>query len=255
MSDSTTLICSAVAPLLAEPKVSAEQVSQLLRGEKATQITQNGDWLRVCGDDLYEGWMHRGYSFLAPGAAAEPKPITFSLGATVSGSRGVAQLPFGALIFEDDKLLSGTVVELGSLAQRFAPVADAAVATAVQFFAGAPYEWGGVSPWGADCSGFVQRVYRTHGVLLPRDSAAQAQTGRPASTSPENAAPGELLFFSDRSDGRVTHVGIAMGRGQMAHVSLMRGGFAVESFLGSPDDVTRTLTANFRGARRLFAPP
>jgi cell wall-associated NlpC family hydrolase len=70
-----------------------------------------------------------------------------------------------------------------------------------------------------------------------------------------NAAAGELLFFSDRSDGAITHVGIAAGAGEMLHVALGRGGYYVENFSdgGGSDRFTADLLQRFRFARLIWS--
>jgi cell wall-associated NlpC family hydrolase len=122
-------------------------------------------------------------------------------------------------------------------------------ASAVPLFAGASYLWGGVTPWGADCSGFVQTLFRLHGVELPRDAWQQALAGAPAPAAVADLAPADLLFFSDRDDSRVTHVGVALGGSRMAHVSLGRGGFAVERLDDASDPYVARLREQWRGAR------
>jgi hypothetical protein len=84
-------------------------------------------------------------------------------------------------------------------------------------FLGYQYVWGGRSPKGFDCSGFVQTVFRLHGVLLPRD-AYQQQEKNLISTSYQEACPADLLFFG-KTPERVTHVAIALGNGRFIHAS------------------------------------
>ena len=87
------------------------------------------------------------------------------------------------------------------------------VATAKKYI-GVPYLWGGVTPGGFDCSGFVQYVYRLHGIQLPRTSSQQYQTGK--SVSKANLQPGDLVFFAT-SFGSVNHLGIYIGNNQFIH--------------------------------------
>jgi cell wall-associated NlpC family hydrolase len=99
----------------------------------------------------------------------------------------------------------------------------------------------------------VQAVYALHGAALPRDAWQQAGAGGDAGGDPAAHAPGDLLFFSDRDDGRVTHVGIAAGGGAMCHVALGRGGWAVDDLAADADDAyARRLRAQFVGARRVL---
>lgn len=80
---------------------------------------------------------------------------------------------------------------------------------------GTPYVLGGESPGGVDCSGLVQYAYQQAGIRVPRTTVAQFQAGRPQ----RQVLPGDLLFFRTDGSGRVSHVGIYAGRGQMIHAS------------------------------------
>lgn len=85
--------------------------------------------------------------------------------------------------------------------------AAAILATGRRYF-GVPYRWGGTSPRGFDCSGYVQYVYRQHGISLPRTSGAQKAAGRRVSA--KNARPGDLVW-------KPGHIGIYAGGGYMYH--------------------------------------
>ncbi|MFM7023323.1 MAG: NlpC/P60 family protein [Flavobacteriales bacterium] len=81
----------------------------------------------------------------------------------------------------------------------------------------APYLWGGKSPFGIDCSGFTQMVYKLSNVIIPRDAYQQAELGT-AYSFVEEAQAGDLAFF-DNEAGKIVHVGIVMGQGQIIHAS------------------------------------
>jgi hypothetical protein len=81
----------------------------------------------------------------------------------------------------------------------------------------APYLWGGRTPFGIDCSGFVQMVYKLQGLKLLRDSSQQATQGEVVSLLAE-AEPGDLAFFDD-PEGRITHVGILIDFQRIIHCS------------------------------------
>jgi len=77
--------------------------------------------------------------------------------------------------------------------------------------------------------------------------------GEDAGTDLRTLRAGDLLFFSDRDDARITHVGIAMGDGAMVHSAVGRGGFAIER-LGDRDDLyVERLLSRFKFGRRLTA--
>jgi cell wall-associated NlpC family hydrolase len=84
-----------------------------------------------------------------------------------------------------------------------------------QQFVGTPYKWGGTSPSGFDCSGFVQYVYRQMGVNLPRVSFQQARSGPRVGLG--NLRPGDLVAWdnSSRNNG-ADHIAIYLGGGMIA---------------------------------------
>ena len=91
-------------------------------------------------------------------------------------------------------------------------------------YLGHPYVWGGTSlTRGADCSGFVLSVFRNYGISLPRTSAAQAGVGTKVSSA--EMRPGDLVFYS--SGGRIDHVAIYIGNGQIVHAANPRKGIII----------------------------
>jgi cell wall-associated NlpC family hydrolase len=105
---------------------------------------------------------------------------------------------------------------------------------------GAPYRWGGSSPAGFDCSGFVRYVYAQVGVSLPHNAAKQYRLGTPVSR--DNLEPGDLVFFD-----RLRHNGIYVGNGRFIH-SRQTGKRVAIAGLGD-----EWYAEHFAGARRLPA--
>ena len=82
-------------------------------------------------------------------------------------------------------------------------------------FLNTPYLWGGKSPFGIDCSGFTQMVYKLNGYKLLRDASQQATQGEALSFI-EESEPGDLAFF-DNNEGEIVHVGLIMQDNYIIH--------------------------------------
>lgn len=98
--------------------------------------------------------------------------------------------------------------------------ADSIIATAKQYI-GVPYVWGGESPSGFDCSGFVQYVFKKNGISLNRTVATQYKHGYAVSKS--NLQPGDLVFFQNTYTSGLSHIGIYIGNNQFIHTSSSQG--------------------------------
>ena len=177
---------AAIAPLLAEPTLRAEQVSQLVLGETAEVLETAGEWRRVRTSlDRYVGWVHAGYCAELDDAAGEAwarEAQGWSYGATLRMGEARVRLPLRARVALDGdtvrlpdgrraRVVDGTVEP--AAATVAAARAKAPERWALEHFAGSPYEWGGVTPCGVDCSGVVQTTFLARGVTLPRDSISR----------------------------------------------------------------------------------
>ncbi|HEY9478967.1 MAG TPA: SH3 domain-containing C40 family peptidase [Gemmatimonadaceae bacterium] len=253
MSESL-VVRSAVAPLNAEPTLRSEQLSQLLAGHSVERIDEQSSWLRVKAADGYEGWVNRGYLFdpSVRDAASRFATRRLSLGCIVRESGGPARaLPLGALAQDDAVVVSGRALTPDELPRRFPHAPDAIASSALTLFAGTSYEWGGITPWGADCSGFVQTIFGLHGIPLPRDARQQIELGIPVEGGLDALQPADLLFFSERPDRRITHVAIALSPSSIVHLALGRGGYSVEQLDDPTDDYVRGLRERVVGVRRV----
>lgn len=113
---------------------------------------------------------------------------------------------------------------------------------------GAPYQWGGTAENGFDCSGLIQYAYGQHGIRLPRVSRDQAQVGSAVPPVVEALRPGDILLFSARPGGGVTHVGMYAGEHKFIHSS--NTGVRL-SFLDVEDPNGAYWMARWVGARRV----
>ena len=111
-------------------------------------------------------------------------------------------------------------------------------------FVGYPYSYGSAGPRAFDCSGFTSYIYKNFGYTLPRSSREQGGYGTYIDKS--NIAAGDLLFFSNRSDRVINHVGIYLGDGSFIHASTSTRGVVIDSLS------TNYYVRNYVGARRVL---
>ena len=109
-------------------------------------------------------------------------------------------------------------------------------------FLGAPYEWGGLSAVGIDCSGLVHLAHRFAGIAVPRDAWQQEEAGRPV--APGEESTGDLVTYGD---ARADHVAFWLGAGVILHATARDGLGVVEE--PEPEELRsrRRLVVRFSG--------
>lgn len=241
MTTTSLIARSGVAPVQREPNLRAEQVTQFVLGETARVVESQGDWRRVRLDvDRYEGWVHVGYALETDHEIARgwrESATGWSEGAVLRTEQGVVvRLPVRARVGMASPRIDlpdgsqGTVIA-GSIVPYERVVGRARAVSpdiwALRTYAGTPYQWGGLTPWGVDCSGLVQTTWLARGITLPRDAAQQVSSGQ--AIAPGDEREGDLLFFAERGD-RVTHVALAGPAGTLVHSTVACGGVVMESW-------------------------
>lgn len=182
------------------PSTSHSIMTAAYKAEKAYIIGINSQWFKVIFDE-YIGYIRSDYVDLTEIPYENndsPKTPLFFVGGASTGIKPSVEA-----------LKGNTVISQAS----------AIIATAKKYI-GVPYLWGGTTPKGFDCSGYVQYVFNAHGITLPRTSRQQYTAGYAVSKS--NLQPGDLVFFNTSGSG-VSHVGLYMGDGQFIHSSSSRG--------------------------------
>lgn len=112
-----------------------------------------------------------------------------------------------------------TTTNRGTTSTVTSSKASAVISTAKSFM-GVPYVWGGTTPNGFDCSGYIQYVLGKNGISVPRTAAEQYKVG--TSVSKSNLRTGDLVFFTTYKEGP-SHLGFYLGDGNFIHASSSKG--------------------------------
>lgn len=274
-ADSCALVCVSVANLHPVPDIMGEIINQALMGAKVRVFKRKQGLYLAQMTDGYLGWISN--SMLAVGCDAMvqdwealPKVMVTTFWTLVKSEKNllspsVADVVAGnelALLARDAdwtqvKLPDGRSGFIPSdqvmekqvwLAQTPATPADI-IQTAVQLI-GIPYQWGGTSIKGMDCSGFTRIVYLLNRIFLPRDAYMQAEFGQEIIPEPglTNLNPGDLLYFGKKS-GRITHAGLYMGNLKFIHEE---GVVAINSFNPADADYNEYRHKTLQKVRRVI---
>jgi cell wall-associated NlpC family hydrolase len=98
-------------------------------------------------------------------------------------------------------------------------------------YVGTPYRFGGASPAGFDCTGFVMFVYSQFGISLPRNEAGQLNSG--PQVSPDDLQPGDVVVFANTYRAGLSHTGIYVGDGKFVHAANERTGVIISNLWDS----------------------
>jgi hypothetical protein len=217
-----------VVPVRAEASDKAEQVTQLLFGDHYSVIdhSKNKKWLLIRTEfDQYEGWIdylqHHAITqdYFEHINRAEFK-ITTDLTSSMLYNKSPLVILMGSMIpissselfkMEEQFAFNGDTKNLGQK-REYEFLRNIAYK-----YLNSPYQWGGKGPFGIDCSGFTQMVFKICGYSLSRDASQQANQGRPVA-SIDQARPGDLAFFRN-AEQKIHHVGILLAEDKIIHAS------------------------------------
>lgn len=216
-------ICDlAITPLRAEASDRSELISQVLFGETLTVLEQTIKWSKVrLTDDQYEGWIDNKQFQILSAADFEKlrktaKRLSGDLIEYITNDKHfLLPIVLGSDLsfLQIDEINKNQYQYDGTIVQQQNPKNNL-LKTAFMYL-NAPYLWGGKTPFGIDCSGFTQMVYKLNGYSIPRDASQQANIGDPLSFIEESEV-GDLAFF-DNEEGKIIHVGIIMQDNYIIH--------------------------------------
>ncbi len=223
----------AVVPVRKECRSSAEQTTQLLFGDVVRVLDKyigenniTDSWLKIENiSDNYQGWIDNrciilfnldilpSYRFIVSSTFAKIRMKS----KTNSQIEQTINIPMASKLFDkvftlnewEFTIVDGSVIPIN----KCSPLLIDAIAT---LYLATPYQWGGKSILGVDCSGFTQNVFAFAGVSLPRDASQQSLHGK--ENTYKNIRKNDLVFF-DNKERKITHVGIYLGANNVIHCS------------------------------------
>jgi hypothetical protein len=211
-------ICNlSIVPLRNEPTDTSELVSQVIYGDLFKIIDKRKKWSRIrLAFDKYEGWIdNKQYIEINESdyktLTKEPLKLSTDLVEFIEDeNQQLFPIPIGTQL--NGLSLLNHSYEGNSINEK---ASKSNIITTAFTFLNTPYLWGGKTPFGIDCSGFTQMVYKLNGYKLLRDASQQATQGEALSFI-EESEPGDLAFF-DNSEGAIIHVGIIMKDNYIIH--------------------------------------
>jgi hypothetical protein len=249
-----------IVPVRSNPNDQAEMVSQLLFGDhySLNKISEDGKWVHVTIEfDQYQGWIDiKQHSEISEAYFnhlnnAEYK-ISTDITSTILFKQRLIQIVVGSMLpissyelFEVNEqfAFNGASKNIGEK-QGFDFMKHI-----MKNYMNAPYLWGGKSPFGIDCSGLTQQIFKLCGYKLKRDALEQYQQGSKVE-SLTDAQPGDLAFFRNDKN-KISHVGIILDYQDIIHASAYVRKDKIDEN-GIFNEELSTYTHNLDGIKRIL---
>ena len=213
-----------VVPIRKQASNQSEMTTQLIFGEHYKILESQKEWSKIqIAHDKYVGWISNNQIYRIDQEEYEKleKEIPTLTTDILDIIEGETHQPIviGSVLptyKSDHALINNKMFKfLGKKTQGFSQKKH--LINNAMIFLNAPYLWGGRTPFGIDCSGFTQIIYRLQGINIPRDAYKQAEIGTTLSFI-NDSEEGDLAFF-DNAEGKIIHVGIIMKKNYIIHAS------------------------------------
>ena len=206
-----------IVPLRLEDSDCSEMISQVLYGDLFEILEVKEKWCKVrLVDDQYAGWIDNkqckkiSLSEFEELNQKTPKLSTHLLDIITTATNTLLPISIGS-----NTAISKFLNHSFEGATTSKKLNKSNLTEFAQMYLNSPYLWGGKTPFGIDCSGFTQMVYKLCGYQLFRDAIQQVTQGEVLSFIEESEA-GDLAFF-DNDEGIITHVGIILENNRIIH--------------------------------------
>ena len=211
-----------------ENNEQSEMLTQLIFGDIFQIINENKDWtyIKIINDN-YEGWINSNCITKITNEYFEEINkndvyITQNISEKIllTNSNEIIRLPFGSTLpnFNDENNSFAINNNKYKLIPDSGLNQNNNIVDLAKQFLNTPYLWGGKNPFGIDCSGFTQLIYKALGEYIPRDASQQVNIGETINFISDTKA-GDLAFF-DNEEGLITHVGIILTQNEIIHSSI-----------------------------------